>query len=75
MSDHQLETPTNGAESSPAGNGVAAVPYLLAGIGFYGALGWLADHFLHTRLCLPVGLVLGAAAAVYLIVKRFGGDA
>lgn len=75
MSDHQLDAPANGADLSPAGSGVTAVSYLLAGVGFYGALGWLADRALGTGWCLPVGLVLGAAAAVYLIVKRLGGDA
>ncbi|WP_316667635.1 hypothetical protein [uncultured Propionibacterium sp.] len=66
--DHRLGTPSAG------GDGVTAVSYLLAGVIFYGALGWLADHLLHTGAFLPVGLVLGAAAAVYLIIKRFGDD-
>lgn len=72
--DHQADGSTDGTAATHGGDGVMAVSYLLAGVGCYGALGWLADRLLHTSFCLPGGLVLGAAAAVYLIVKRFGGD-
>lgn len=75
MSDHHHDAPATRADLSSAGNGATAVSYLIAGIGFYGVLGWIADRLLDSSLCLPAGLVLGAAAAVYLIVKRFGGDA
>ncbi|BAK36035.1 hypothetical protein MLP_30210 [Microlunatus phosphovorus NM-1] len=46
--------------------------YLLAGVALYGGLGWLADHLLGTGFLLPVGIVLGAAAAAYTIIRRFG---
>lgn len=35
--------------------------------------GWLADKLFNTVWFLPAGLLIGTAAAVYLIVKRFGG--
>ena len=52
--------------------GLRIVSYLISGIIFYGGLGWLADHFLHTTMWLPVGLILGAVMGVYLVIKRYG---
>ena len=53
--------------------GVMVLSYLIGGVLVYGGLGWLGDHFLGTSFLLPLGIVLGAALAVYTIIKRFGG--
>lgn len=46
--------------------------YVLAGMLFYGGIGWLlASHF-HQMWIFVVGMVVGLAASVYLIVKRYG---
>lgn len=53
--------------------GMVIVAYLLAGIGFYGGLGWVLDHFwLHTGWLLPVGLLVGMVLSVYLVIRRYG---
>ena len=52
--------------------GLRVLSYLIAGVALYGALGWLADHLLGTAFWLPLGIVLGAAFAVYTIIRRFG---
>ena len=52
--------------------GMRVLSYLLAGVALYGGLGWLADHLLGTGFLLPVGIVLGAAAAAYTIIRLFG---
>lgn len=52
--------------------GMRVLSYLIAGVVLYGGLGWLADHLLGTWFLLPVGIVLGAAAAAYTITRRFG---
>lgn len=52
--------------------GMRVLSYLIAGVALYGLLGWLADRLLGTGFLLPVGIVLGAAAAVYTIIRRFG---
>jgi ATP synthase protein I len=71
MSDSaKPDTPID--EPSP-GAGLHAISYFLAGIGLYGGLGWVADKLFGTVWFLPVGLLFGTAAAVYLIIKRFGG--
>ena len=46
--------------------------YLLAGIIFYGGLGWLGDYLLKTSWLLPLGLVVGTVVSIYLIMRRFG---
>ncbi len=52
--------------------GMQLLSYLIAGVLLYGALGWVGDHFLGTKFLLPVGILLGAGLAVYLIIKRVG---
>lgn len=49
--------------------------YLLAGMGGYGFLGWLADRFLGTSWLVLVGLLGGTAVALYTIWVRYGGRA
>lgn len=53
----------------------AAVSYLIAGIGFWGFMGWLLARWLHfpIGIGLTIGMMLGTAGAIYLIVKRLGG--
>lgn len=58
--------------SSNSDAGMQGLSYLISGIVLYGGLGWLADRFWHIGWLLPVGLLFGAAAGVYLVVKRFG---
>lgn len=53
-------------------DGMVVLSYILAGLILYGGLGWLGDHFLHTSWLLPVGLIVGLACSIYLIIKRYG---
>jgi ATP synthase protein I len=54
--------------------GWSAVGYLMGGIAFWGFVGWAVDRWLwHTGgVSTAIGVVLGAVAAIYLIVKRLG---
>lgn len=52
--------------------GMRVLSYLIAGVLVYGALGWVADHFLGTGFFLPVGIILGAAGGCYVIIRRYG---
>ncbi|MDR1712068.1 MAG: AtpZ/AtpI family protein [Propionibacteriaceae bacterium] len=45
---------------------------LIAGMVFYGGLGWGLDQWLHTVFLMPTGLVLGTGLGVYLVIKRYG---
>ncbi len=52
--------------------GIRVLSYLLSGVIVYGLLGWLADHLLGTMFLLPLGIVLGAAMGIYVIIRRYG---
>ncbi len=54
--------------------GLQVLSYLVAGIGAYGFLGWLGDRFLGTGFLLPLGIVLGAALGIYVVIKRFTAE-
>ncbi|MFV0427982.1 MAG: hypothetical protein ACK5KO_00920 [Arachnia sp.] len=60
------------SQSPSNDDGMAVLSYLLAGLLFYGGLGWLADRFLETSWLLPAGLILGLVTSVYVIIKRYG---
>lgn len=50
----------------------AVVSYLLAGVGFWGFVGWLLDRWLGTSFLVMIGVFVGFAGAFYLIIRRFG---
>lgn len=54
--------------------GMRVLSYLISGVLFYGALGWVGDHFLHTAFLLPIGIVLGAGLGIYLTIKRLQAE-
>lgn len=64
-------------ESSPdpperAVDAYAVLSYLVAGVLLYGGIGWLLDEWLGTRGLVGAGIVLGAAAGVWLVWLRYG---
>jgi ATP synthase protein I len=59
-------------EQSGMDTGLRVLSILISGLVFYGGLGWLLDRWLQTSWCLPVGIVLGTAAGVYLVIARYG---
>jgi F0F1-type ATP synthase assembly protein I len=59
-------------EQSGMDQGLRIISYLISGLLFYGGLGWLADRWLDTTLWLPVGLIVGAVAGMFLVIKRYG---
>ncbi|MGY1730892.1 AtpZ/AtpI family protein [Geodermatophilus sp. SYSU D01045] len=65
------------ARPAPRGSGAetgwAVIGTMISGMAVWGGAGWLLDRWLDTRVFLPVGILLGISAAIYLVVKRFGG--
>ncbi|MEA4943151.1 MAG: hypothetical protein VB080_01810 [Propionicimonas sp.] len=55
-----------------ADQGLRIVSILISGVVFYGGLGWLADWWFGTSWCLPVGLIVGMVASIYLVIVQFG---
>lgn len=45
---------------------------MISGMAVWGGVGWLLDRWLDTRVFAPVGIVLGVAVAIYLVVVRYG---
>ena len=61
-----------GENSAGMNQGIRVLSYLIGGVVLYGFLGWVGDRYLHTTFLLPVGIVGGAALAIYVIIRRFG---
>lgn len=51
--------------------GWAIVGTLISGMLVWGGIGWLIDWWFDVSFGLPIGLVLGAAGAIFLVVKRY----
>jgi ATP synthase protein I len=46
---------------------------LISGMAVWGFVGWLIDRWTgHSALFLPIGVIVGVAAALYLIIVRIG---
>jgi ATP synthase protein I len=61
-----------GEQSAGLNQGMRVLSYLIGGVVLYGLLGWVGDRYFHTTFLLPVGIVGGAALAIYVIIRRFG---
>jgi len=61
----------SGAKPPPPGDAWTALSYLLSGFLLFGGTGWGLDELLGTGLFLPVGLLAGGAASLYLIYIRY----
>jgi len=61
-------------EAAPgAGQGWTAVSYLIGGMAVWGLIGWLVDRWLDAGgIATAIGVVLGAAGGVFLVVRRLG---
>jgi F0F1-type ATP synthase assembly protein I len=62
-------------EQSGMDAGLRVISILISGMVFYGGLGWILDRWLQTSWCLPVGIIVGTAAGVYLVIARYGRSA
>ena len=52
--------------------GWAIFSYLLAGMAFYGLVGWIVSRVTHLAVLFPVGMIVGLALAILLIVLKYG---
>ncbi|QLQ17304.1 MAG: AtpZ/AtpI family protein [Micropruina sp.] len=48
------------------------ISYLVAGLLLYGGIGWLLDWWLKTGFFFPTGIIVGAVAGMYVIIRRYG---
>jgi ATP synthase protein I len=74
------ETPSRGDgpnPAPPADDPWAAFGYLVAGVLFYGLVGWGLSLWLHASYWLPIGILVGAALGIFMVFQRYrfqGGD-
>jgi ATP synthase protein I len=55
--------------------GVTISAYLLSALIVWGGVGWLIDHLAGTgKVFTAIGMIVGAAAGVYLIYLKYGKD-
>ncbi|MDO5082575.1 hypothetical protein EII34_00815 [Arachnia propionica] len=66
------ETKEQPAQRGSTEDGMVVLSYILAGLLFYGGLGWLGDHYWKTSWLLPLGLIIGLVTSIYMIIKRYG---
>ncbi|MGY1856681.1 AtpZ/AtpI family protein [Modestobacter sp. SYSU DS0290] len=59
-------------QPSGADIGWSVTGTLISGMIVWGGVGWLLDRWLGTVFLLPVGVVLGVSAAIYVVVKKYG---
>jgi ATP synthase protein I len=80
MTNADCYAPSAMAKQDPAraefrtGDPWHAFCYLVAGVAFYGLLGWLADRWLGTTFLVAVGILLGAALGVFMTWSRFSTE-
>jgi F0F1-type ATP synthase assembly protein I len=56
-----------------ANMGWTAVGYLLGGMAVWGFFGWLVDQWLELDgVATAVGIIVGMAGAIFLIVRKLG---
>ncbi|TQN41714.1 putative F0F1-ATPase subunit (Ca2+/Mg2+ transporter) [Blastococcus colisei] len=59
-------------QGSGAETGYAVIGTMISGMAVWGGAGWLLDQWWDTRVFFPVGVILGMAVAIYLVVARYG---
>ncbi len=53
-----------------AGMGYTYLSYMIGGMLLYGFIGWLVGRWTHQAYLLPVGMIVGLALSVVLIIFR-----
>lgn len=66
------DDPYPGADVEPSQDPWQAFSYIVSGVLLYGGLGWLADRWWGTSYLVAVGILVGAALGIYLVLRRFG---
>lgn len=62
--------PDQNTPQQGGGDPWAAFGYLVAGVLFYGFLGWLLSIWLHAQFWIPVGILVGAGFGMYLVFAQ-----
>jgi uncharacterized membrane protein YfcA len=63
--------PRPDASDEGGGDPWAAFGYLVAGVVFYGFVGWLLSIWLDAEFWIPVGILVGAGFGMYMVFARY----
>ena len=63
--------PPQDAPNEGGGDPWAAFGYLVAGVLFYGFVGWLLSIWLDADFWIPVGILVGAGFGMYMVFARY----
>jgi ATP synthase protein I len=60
-------------EQSPhrADDGWRVFSSMIAGMVFYGGVGWLVGHFTGISILFPLGMILGIVLSIVMIIFRY----
>lgn len=83
MTGRELQRPSGGAgpvtDHSRQGQGHygqnegwSVFSYLIAGMAFYGGIGWLVARWTQLAFLFPVGMLVGLVLGIVLILYRYG---
>lgn len=61
-----------GATNNASDQASRVIAYLLTGPIAYGAIGWLVDQWLGTRIAVGIGALCGFGLSLYLVWLRYG---
>jgi hypothetical protein len=56
---------------TPGGDPWSAFGVLVAGVLFYGGIGWGLSIWLHADFWIPIGILVGAGFGMYLTFARY----
>lgn len=73
--DAQTSTQKPARDHGGSDDGLVALGYILSGLVFYGGLGWLGWKQLGQLWMFPLGLIIGMAASMYVVIRRYHGPA
>ncbi len=62
--------PAGGSGQPRESDGYRILSYLIGGMILYGGIGWLVGHWTGLTFLFPVGMLLGLALAICLIIFR-----
>jgi len=46
--------------------------YLIAGMVFYGGLGWLISRWTNLAVIFPIGMLVGLGVGVFAVIYKYG---
>ncbi|MEP6853028.1 MAG: hypothetical protein ABJA87_10285 [bacterium] len=58
-------------QPAPAGDPWAAFGYIVAGVTFYGAVGWGLSVWTGASFWIPIGILVGLGFGMYLVFARY----